>query len=89
MSSSEFGSSQNLDVLLIDGAGGPFRLPGDYLWQNHRMPYTQAGQWGYLRVLPAGDQRILSLNRGGPGGRIAEIPQSGDAVSVSLLGTGR
>jgi hypothetical protein len=89
MSSSEFGSSQNLDVLLIDGAGGPFRLPGDYLWQNHRMPYTQAGQWGYLRVLPAGDQRILSLNRGGPGGRIAEIPQSGDAVSVSWLGTGR
>jgi FtsP/CotA-like multicopper oxidase with cupredoxin domain len=89
MSSSEFGSSQNLDVLLIDGAGGPFRLPGDYLWQNHRMPYTQAGQWGYLRVLPAGDRRILPLNSGGPGGRTAERPQSGDAVSVSLLGTGR
>ncbi len=87
MSSSEFGSSQNLDVLLVDGAGGPFHLPGDYLWQNHRMPYTQAGQWGYLRVLPAGDQRILSLNTGGPGGRTAELPQEDDAVSVSLLET--
>jgi hypothetical protein len=84
MSSSEFGSSQNLDVLLTDGAGGPFHVPGDYLWQNHRMPYTQAGQWGYLRVLPAADRRILPLNSGGPGSRTAELPQD-DGVSVSML----
>jgi FtsP/CotA-like multicopper oxidase with cupredoxin domain len=85
MSSSEFGSSQNLDVLLKDGAGGPFHLPGDYLWQNHRMPYTQAGQWGYLRVLPAGDRRILPLNSGAPGGRTAELPQEQEGVPVSML----
>jgi FtsP/CotA-like multicopper oxidase with cupredoxin domain len=84
MSSSEFGSSENLDVLLKDGAGGPFHLPGDYLWQNHRMPYTQAGQWGYLRVLPAGDRRILPLNSGGPGGRTAELPRE-DGLAVSML----
>jgi hypothetical protein len=84
MSSSEFGSSENLDVVLAS-AGGPFRLPGDYLWQNHRMPYTQAGQWGYLRVLPAGDRRLLPLNSGGPGGRTAEAPQDNSGLAVSML----
>jgi hypothetical protein len=49
------------------------------------MPYTQAGQWGYLRVLPVGDQRILPLNSGGPGGRTAEQEQENEAVPVSML----
>ena len=85
LSSSEFGSSENLDVFLKEGAGGPFHLPGDYLWQNHRMPYAQAGQWGYLRVLPAGDRRVLPLNSGGPGGRTAELPQERNAIPISML----
>jgi len=85
LSSSEFGASENLDVYIKEGAGGPFHLPGDYVWQNHRMPYTQAGQWGYLRVLPAGDRRILPLNSGETGGRTAERPSDGNGVPVSML----
>jgi hypothetical protein len=87
LSSLQFGGSEYLDVFLKDGAGGPFRLPGDYIWQNHRMPYAQGGQWGYLRVLPAGDRRILPLNGSGTGTKTAEAPQTeetGSAVPVSL-----
>jgi manganese oxidase len=61
-SATQFGGSENLDVYTT--AGGPFHLPGTYIWQNHRLQYTQAGQWGYLRVLPKGDQRILPLSGG-------------------------
>jgi hypothetical protein len=57
----EFGGSETLDVFLRQGAGGPAGIPGDYIWANARLNYQQAGQWGYLRVLPAGDQRILPL----------------------------
>jgi len=87
LSSLQFGGSEHLDVFLKEGAGGPFRLPGDYVWQNHRMPYAQAGQWGYLRVLPAEDHRILPLNSRGAGTKTAEVPQvdkAGNAVPVSL-----
>jgi hypothetical protein len=83
LSSSEFGSSENLDVFLKEGAGGPFRIPGDYLWQNHRMPYAQAGQWGYLRVVPAGDRRILPLNSGEAGGRTAGVQPEAAPEKVS------
>jgi hypothetical protein len=86
LSSEEFGSSENLDVYIKEGAGGPFHLPGDYVWQNHRMPYAQAGQWGYLRVLPVGDRNILPLNSATePGGRTAELPQEGSPGPVSML----
>jgi hypothetical protein len=41
------------------------------------MPYTQAGQWGYLRVLPVGDRKIQPLNGGGAvGGKTAEVPSA-------------
>jgi len=62
LSSLQFGGSEYLDVYLKEGAGGPFALVGDYVWQNHRMPFAAAGQWGYLRVLPTGDTRILPLH---------------------------
>ena len=35
---------------------------GDFVWSNQRLPYTQSGQWCYLRVLPAGDTRIQPLD---------------------------
>ncbi|MGI8686809.1 MAG: multicopper oxidase domain-containing protein [Acidimicrobiales bacterium] len=42
-------------VLRIDaGAGGPDRLPGDYLWGDHREPFREAGLWGLFRVLAPG-----------------------------------
>jgi FtsP/CotA-like multicopper oxidase with cupredoxin domain len=84
MSSSEFGSSENLDVYIKDGAGGPYHIPGTYIWQNHRMPYTQAGQWGYLRVLPAGDRKILPLNgKAAVGGKTAEAPSADEPQAAA------
>ncbi len=56
----EFSGSEALDAF-IPTAGGVFRLPGDYVWSNQRLPYSQSGQWGYLRVFPAGDQRLKPL----------------------------
>jgi FtsP/CotA-like multicopper oxidase with cupredoxin domain len=68
----EYSGSEVLDVFLRQGAGGPFRLVGDYLWSNQRLPYTQSGQWGYFRVLPAGEQRILPLSKDEIGAKRAE-----------------
>ncbi|MBD0316227.1 MAG: hypothetical protein ICV75_06015 [Nitrospiraceae bacterium] len=42
------------------------------MWSNQRLPYSQSGQWGYLRVLPAGDQRIKPLAGARPGVQRAE-----------------
>jgi FtsP/CotA-like multicopper oxidase with cupredoxin domain len=44
-------------LVLEGGAGGPDRLPGDYLYGDHREPFHEAGMWGLLRVPPAGSQR--------------------------------
>ncbi|MBN4054232.1 hypothetical protein JYT87_00820 [Nitrospira defluvii] len=85
MHSEEFGSSENLDVM-VAAAGGPTQLPGIYLWQNHRLPYAAAGQWGYFKVLPAGNQAILPLNSGGGiGSRTAEVIREGVPELMSGL----
>ena len=83
LSSEEFGSGEYVEAYIKEGAGGPYHIPGTYIWQNHRMPFAQAGQWGYIRVLPAGDRRILPLNSGGPGKQQAEIPQGDKPETVS------
>lgn len=57
----EFSGSEALDVFVKE-AGGPYRMPGDYVWSNQRLPYSQSGQWGYFRVLPPGDRRLLPLD---------------------------
>lgn len=62
----EFAGSEGIDVF-IPSAGGRLALPADYVWSNARLPYSQSGQWGYFRVLPAGDQRILPLRGAAPG----------------------
>jgi hypothetical protein len=59
----EFGGSETIDVL-ISSAGGNDMLAGDYVWNNQRLPYSQSGQWGYFRVLPKSDQRIVPLEGG-------------------------
>ena len=61
----EFSASESLDAF-IPAAGGSFRLPGDYVWSNQRLPYAQSGQWGLLKVLPTDDQRILPLSQQAP-----------------------
>ena len=71
----EFASSEALDVFIRGGAGGPYRLPGDYVWANGRLPYVQSGQWGYLRVLPANDTRIQPLRGAKPGVKAAQAEQ--------------
>jgi len=43
---------------------------------NARTPYQQAGQWGYFKVLPAGDRSILPLGGATPGNlKSASKPQ--------------
>jgi hypothetical protein len=77
----EFAGSETLDAF-IRSAGGPYRVPGDYVWSNQRLPYSQSGQWGYLRVLPDGDQRVLPLQGATPKARRAE----GDADPSVVTG---
>ncbi len=71
MGAAEFGSAEVIDAWIT--AGGPYHLPGAYIWQNHRMPFAQAGQWGYLKVLPKGDLRILPLNSRGMSNETADF----------------
>ena len=36
-------------------SGGTERLPGDYLYGDHREPYREAGLWGVFRVRARGE----------------------------------
>lgn len=72
----EFSASETLDAF-IPAAGGSFRLPGDYVWSNQRLPYAQSGQWGLMKVLPHDDQRILPLSQQAPSIKRAGF-ESGD-----------
>jgi hypothetical protein len=76
----EFSGSETIDAF-IGSAGGPYRLPADYVWSNQRLPYSQSGQWGYLRVLPTADQRLLPLSGAVTGVKKAEVQQP-EAVTV-------
>lgn len=76
----EFAGSEGIDVF-IPSAGGIFAMPGDYTYNNQRLPYSQSGQWGYFRVLPTGDQRVLPL-RGAPTG-VKEAKTGDEAPSVA------
>ncbi|MBT7707551.1 MAG: multicopper oxidase domain-containing protein [Nitrospina sp.] len=57
----EFGGSEYIQAFF--NAGGSYKNPGTYLWMNGRTPYKQAGQWGYMKVLPSGDRSILPLGK--------------------------
>ena len=85
ISTVEFAGSEGLDVFL-PSAGGNWALVGDYVWSNGRLPYSQSGQWGYLRVLPVNDQRILQLGAGSPSLRQVETypPESLEATPASF-----
>jgi hypothetical protein len=50
LSSILVGGMEALTLILTDGAGGSGRLPGDYLYADHREPYREAGLWGIFRV---------------------------------------
>jgi hypothetical protein len=79
----EFSGSETLDVF-IPSAGGPYRLAGDYVYSNQRLPYSQSGQWGYMRVLPAGDKRLQPLSAGGVGSKHADADGQPQAVPTAM-----
>ncbi len=53
LSSIQVGGLEALSIWL-DSAGGKEKIPGDYVYGDHREPYREAGLWGLFRVLPAG-----------------------------------
>jgi hypothetical protein len=50
LSSTQVGGMEALTLTLSEGAGGPDRVPGDYLYGDHREAYREAGLWGIFRV---------------------------------------
>jgi hypothetical protein len=75
----EFSGSEGIDAF-VSSAGGVYALPGDYIYGNARLPYSQSGQWGYLRVLQPNDQRILPLGGVKPGTQEAKVSQPDNSL---------
>jgi hypothetical protein len=46
------GPTSHFDVLLQNGAGGTFGVPGDYLYRDFVGFHLDGGQWGLMRVEP-------------------------------------
>jgi hypothetical protein len=46
------GPSDHFDGLVPDGAGGKFKITGDYLYRDYPGPRLDAGIWGLLRIVP-------------------------------------
>jgi hypothetical protein len=42
----------HFDIVLQNGAGGAFKVPGDYLFRDQGSLQLDAGRWGLLRVQP-------------------------------------
>ena len=74
----EFGGGEYIQAFIK--AGGTYNNPGTYLWLNARTPYQQAGQWGYFKVLPAGDRSVLPLGGASPTGVKSASKDAGDDV---------
>jgi hypothetical protein len=47
------GPGSHFDILLKNGAGGKFGVPGDYLYRSFHSFGFDGGLWGIFRVLPA------------------------------------
>lgn len=45
-------ATNHFDVVLQNGAGGAFNIPGDYLFRDQGSFGLDAGRWGLLRVQP-------------------------------------
>lgn len=45
-------ASNHFDIVLQNGAGGAFNIPGDYLFRDQASFLMDAGRWGLLRVQP-------------------------------------
>jgi manganese oxidase len=53
-SSQAIAGGEALTFPIDGGAGGPDRLAGVYTWEDHRLPYAEAGLRGRFVVRPAG-----------------------------------
>jgi hypothetical protein len=40
----------SFDAPILGGFGGPFRIGGDSLFLDHRLPFAKAGLWGLIRT---------------------------------------
>ncbi|HUR18034.1 MAG TPA: multicopper oxidase domain-containing protein [Acidimicrobiales bacterium] len=82
VSTVHLGISERYD-LVVPAAGGPQRMPGDYIYGNGRSVKLREGSWGLLRVLPGrqGDAAPGGGARSLPGNRASEAaPDSGPAL---------
>jgi hypothetical protein len=43
---------EGIDVHVIGGAGGRAAQTGDFFYGDNRRPFSEAGMWGIIRVLP-------------------------------------
>ncbi len=46
------GPSSHFDIIPSGGAGGPFKVAGDFLYRTHQSGQFDKGVWGILRVQP-------------------------------------
>ncbi len=67
ISSLQVGGLEAVTLDLEGGAGGVERLPGDYVYGDHREPYREAGLWGVFRVYAPCDAAPLSALRAAAG----------------------
>ncbi len=82
-SSQAIAGGEALTLRLDGGAGGPERLAGTYRWEDHRLPYAEAGLWGQLRVRPAGGEAGLPGLR--PLAATRSRPPAAMAVALAVL----
>lgn len=66
-SQDNLGPGSHLEVIPEGGAGGPFKIPGDYLFRDFTSTQFDGGLWGILRVLPEGTQ-VGNVPTTSPGG---------------------
>jgi hypothetical protein len=62
LQSRSLAAGETMEVELVGGAGGTNWYPGDYLYADNRQPFTEAGMWGLMRVLPS-EPSVASLAR--------------------------
>jgi beta-lactam-binding protein with PASTA domain len=60
------GPMNHFEILLENGAGGAFSVPGDYLWRNMASFQFDGGQWGIFRVCDGTDQTCSDVGGGPP-----------------------
>src|SRR5262249_50718006 len=62
LSTRALGPQEKLDAQIVGGAGGRAQTIGDFIYQDRRLPFTEAGMWGIIRVLPASSCLLKPLD---------------------------